>query len=123
MQKFWTMLSFIGVVNRYRELQMENVALYGILIKIICGPSLGWVSFALFSVSLIIWVMAKFLEVQKRRGLWEGMKEFDRRVGEIHLRLSKMEIDYTETKRAVALINNKQVLGAFAQGLKQKQNP
>lgn len=116
-------LIYLGILNRYKELDVVNVVLYLYVARILAYRELDVYTVVIFGILALLRMVSWHIEAQKKRGMWELMKEFDKRNAELGLRLGKLEVDYTETKRAVALLNNKAVLTQFSQGMKPKQMP
>jgi hypothetical protein len=114
----FSVVKFLGVVNRYGELRVVNLLLYFALFKF----SIGTVAIVLAAK-----VMEDIVEFCRRRGLWDEMVKLQAQHNEMVKAIYKageesgkkweaFERDYAETKRAVNLLNNRSVV-AQMQGM------
>lgn len=127
MTKFlFSVVKFLGVVNRHGELKVINILVYMAMIKLWMDPP-SLESFALIAISVVAKCVDEIVDMKKKRGLWDEMVKLQTLHNETVKWLStekaerdrkheEFERDYTETKRAVALLNNRSVM-AQMQGM------
>jgi hypothetical protein len=121
MKRLFSVVKFLGVVNRFGELKVVNLLLLASLGKLLLGPV---DSTALFLVAMALTgkALEDVVDLARRRGLWDEMVKlqtlqnklaeyFTKEKAERERKWEEFERDYTETKRAVALLNNKSILG------------
>lgn len=131
MQFFSNVLKSIGIANRYRELQVANIAFYLVIFKVIFSPPNN-LDAALFLLAIVLHVSNSVIEIFRKRGVWDKVTEVE---SELHFfrdsysserillneMYKKLSDDFHQTKNIVTLLNNKQVMTQFQQGLINKQ--